>query len=995
MKSKIILLLMFLFTIAFGGPAFSATYTYDNANRLLKIDHGNGTEINYTYDANGNMVSMSVDDTLPPNGSISINNGAASTASTSATLTLSASDNSGTVSEMRFSNDNAAWSAWEPYGASKAWTLSEGNGTKTVYAEFKDQQGNVSETYSDSIESNVNGIDLVINTLTISPTTVPAGTNIAIGYTVQNLGTSVSAGTGVHFYRTTDPVNGTGSVYLGSGSVPSLSGGTSHSGTFNNTVAVGTTPGTYYIRAVVDVYEEVEETDETNNLQVTPAFNVTQDVDLNLSGISVSPTTVPVGTNIAIGYTVQNLGTSVSAGTGVHFYRTTDPVNGTGSVYLGSGSVPSLSGGTSHSGTFNNTVAVGTTPGTYYIRAVVDVYEEVEETDETNNLQVTPAFNVTQDVDLNLSGISVSPTTVPVGTNIAIGYTVQNLGTSVSAGTGVHFYRTTDPVNGTGSVYLGSGSVPSLSGGTSHSGTFNNTVAVGTTPGTYYIRAVVDVYEEVEETDETNNAIVSEAISVTAIDLHLLEAIAPASRTAGQVISVIYTIQNIGSSNSSSFAVQFHLATDPVNPNPSDVLLGQTTHTLNASGTLETSYNVTLPANTVPGTYYVRVSADSGNTNAETNENNNVAVSGAMSVLAQTIDISMAEATVAATRTVGHPLPIWYTIQNGGTGPTSAFTVKFYLTTDPVNPNPSDVLLAQTNHTMSASETLDTVYNATLPVNTIPGTYYVRVIADTENTNNETNENNNTFVTGAMTALAQTIDISMAEATVASTRTAGQSLSIYYTLQNGGTGPSSAFTVKFYLTTDPVNPQPSDVLLGQATHTMNASETLETVYNTTVPTNTAPGTYYVRVIADTENTNAETNENNNAAVSGAMTVTSGIDFILSEFSTPSSIATGVSTQVSSTIMNQGTGYTSVTSFIKFYLSSDTVHDGSDVLLSGSRQISSLAAGASNSGNTNITVPVNTAAGTYYVIGKADADNTNPESDESNNTAVSGPVMVTQ
>jgi len=624
------------------------------------------------------------------------------------------------------------------------------------------------------------------------------------------------------------------------------------------------------------------------------------------------------------------------------------------------------------------------------------VYAEFK--DQQGNVSETYSDSIESNVngiDLVINTLTISPTTVPAGTNIAIGYTVQNLGTSVSAGTGVHFYRTTDPVNGTGSVYLGSGSVPSLSGGTSHSGTFNNTVAVGTTPGTYYIRAVVDVYEEVEETDETNNAIVSEAISVTAIDLHLLEAIAPASRTAGQVISVIYTIQNIGSSNSSSFAVQFHLATDPVNPNPSDVLLGQTTHTLNASGTLETSYNVTLPANTVPGTYYVRVSADSGNTNAETNENNNVAVSGAMSVLAQTIDISMAEATVAATRTVGHPLPIWYTIQNGGTGPTSAFTVKFYLTTDPVNPNPSDVLLAQTNHTMSASETLDTVYNATLPVNTIPGTYYVRVIADTENTNNETNENNNTFVTGAMTALAQTIDISMAEATVASTRTAGQSLSIYYTLQNGGTGPSSAFTVKFYLTTDPVNPQPSDVLLGQATHTMNASETLETVYNTTVPTNTAPGTYYVRVIADTENTNAETNENNNAAVSGAMTVTSGIDFILSEFSTPSSIATGVSTQVSSTIMNQGTGYTSVTSFIKFYLSSDTVHDGSDVLLSGSRQISSLAAGASNSGNTNITVPVNTAAGTYYVIGKADADNTNPESDESNNTAVSGPVMVTQ
>jgi YD repeat-containing protein len=61
MKSKIILFSLFLITIAFGGPAFSATYTYDNANRLLSIDHGNGTVINYTYNAAGNRVSMTVE----------------------------------------------------------------------------------------------------------------------------------------------------------------------------------------------------------------------------------------------------------------------------------------------------------------------------------------------------------------------------------------------------------------------------------------------------------------------------------------------------------------------------------------------------------------------------------------------------------------------------------------------------------------------------------------------------------------------------------------------------------------------------------------------------------------------------------------------------------------------------------------------------------------------------------------------------------------------
>jgi uncharacterized protein YkwD len=39
--------------------------------------------------------------------------------------------------DMRFSNDGSSWSSWEPYVADKAWTLSSGNGTKTVYAEIR------------------------------------------------------------------------------------------------------------------------------------------------------------------------------------------------------------------------------------------------------------------------------------------------------------------------------------------------------------------------------------------------------------------------------------------------------------------------------------------------------------------------------------------------------------------------------------------------------------------------------------------------------------------------------------------------------------------------------------------------------------------------------------------------------------------------------------------------------------------------------------------
>ena len=89
-------------------------------------------------------------DTTPPTGSISINNNAAATNTTNVTLTLSASDPSG-VSEMQLSNDNISYDPAVAYVTSKPWTLTIGDGTKTVYVKFKDAVGNWSAAATDTI----------------------------------------------------------------------------------------------------------------------------------------------------------------------------------------------------------------------------------------------------------------------------------------------------------------------------------------------------------------------------------------------------------------------------------------------------------------------------------------------------------------------------------------------------------------------------------------------------------------------------------------------------------------------------------------------------------------------------------------------------------------------------------------------------------------------------------------------------------------------------
>src|SRR5207344_3214875 len=99
-----------------------------SANRLGGTGTGNGTFTGQSY---------TIDKTAPT-GTLVINGGAAATNSRNVTLTLSATDALSSVTQMRFSNTGTSFSAAETYAPTKAWTLTTGAGTKTVYVQFKD-----------------------------------------------------------------------------------------------------------------------------------------------------------------------------------------------------------------------------------------------------------------------------------------------------------------------------------------------------------------------------------------------------------------------------------------------------------------------------------------------------------------------------------------------------------------------------------------------------------------------------------------------------------------------------------------------------------------------------------------------------------------------------------------------------------------------------------------------------------------------------------------
>ena len=89
----------------------------------------------------------SIQDAAPPTGAVTIDDGATTTLLTTVTLTLSATDPGADPSgaaHMKFSNDGAAWSGWEPLATTRTWTLAAGAGEKTVHVRYRDAVGNVS-----------------------------------------------------------------------------------------------------------------------------------------------------------------------------------------------------------------------------------------------------------------------------------------------------------------------------------------------------------------------------------------------------------------------------------------------------------------------------------------------------------------------------------------------------------------------------------------------------------------------------------------------------------------------------------------------------------------------------------------------------------------------------------------------------------------------------------------------------------------------------------
>ncbi len=222
-------------------------------------------------------------------------------------------------------------------------------------------------------------IDLVIDSIVLTPSSPMIGESVNITITVSNQGTTDSGPFWVAWYTGLASPPSVGDPAPEHAYVSNLAGGAS-----TTTVDYYTyfTPGSHTMYALADQYDAVDETDETNNILGPQTVNVT-DVDLVVNSITYNPTSPKVGEPVTITVTFSNQGTTDAGSFWVDWYadETSAPV--AGDYGDRAQNFASLAAGASNTMVSTYTY---TTEGDYITYAQIDTDEIVAETDEDNNI---------------------------------------------------------------------------------------------------------------------------------------------------------------------------------------------------------------------------------------------------------------------------------------------------------------------------------------------------------------------------------------------------------------------------------------------------------------------------------------------------------------------------------------------------------------------------------------------------------------------------------
>ena len=490
---------------------------------------------------------------------------------------------------------------------------------------------------------------------------------------------------------------------------------------------------------------------------------------------------------------------------------------------------------------------------------------------------------------------------------------------------------------------------------------------------------------------------------------------APATGVAGRTISVTNRIKNVGGVTAAgSFEVGIYLSPGDGTPG-AGMRIGSRTVTSLAGGGAESAAltAVTVPAGTVPGSYFVSAVVDDGGINRagivdESNEDDN-GLTAATKVDIIRPDLAMLSVSGPSRGAVGQPISVTTSVKNIGPRAAGAFTIGIYLSSTNT-PGSVTRIATRSVASLAPGATTTAATSANIPQGTAAGTYVLSAVADdgqvvleTGDADDGTNDANNAAVAAAPLQVVSLLpDLEIASVAGPATMGLGRPMTVPFTVRNSGLTVAGPFRVRFYLA--PASPPPNPgagVDVGfRAFTSLAAGASLATTAVVTVPGNLSQTSYFVSAVADADGQVTEIVEGTtaNGRVAAAPTTLVRPDLIVSRLdgagtATARAARGGTLTLRNVTVKNAAAapGYAPA-STLKFYLSDDAALGGGDVELTPAVPVPALAPGASFAAIPTLTIPASVVTGARVLIARANALSNVPESDATNDTA-SAPVEI--
>jgi subtilase family serine protease len=602
--------------------------------------------------------------------------------------------------------------------------------------------------------------DLTLANAVVPSSAVTDGESVNLAVSVYNRGskTAPSSTNTVQFYLSDDGALDGGDTLLGSANLEFLRSGQSREASLTFTYDVGTMgSGERTVLMVVDNDQAISESDESNNLLSATMSATTPALDNDLTVQTVAaPSNIVAGTQVTVDATVANLDADAAPTSTLALYlssdQTFDPQT---DQLITSSNINELAAGASRQESFTFTYNQAWATGSQFFYVVADSDNQIEETDETNNV----AFDGTTVSELALADLEIrnqqlSASWVVPGNTLTLTSQVYNIGNAAAGTNKLRFYLSNDTVLDGSDQPLGGKTITSINAETISSvQSFEFTYSTLYGLGTKYVLFVADNDNAVVESNETNNmayAILDVRESAPQGKDLLIESrsVTPTSLTFGDSLTVNATVINEGAYTADATTIGFYVSDDALWDAQDTLVYSQSLESLT---TYEVSTTKTHTFNYLEsygsGQKYILAVADHNNTVAEFDEGNNFA-SVPITVFTglEKPDLTVTNLTGTTSITTSDVLTVSYDLQNIGDdiadGP---FDIYYYISEDATFDVGTDTFLTYQEGLYNVYPGVTATIGLANPYSPSwgTGTQFLLVVVDPTHTVTESNEDNN------------------------------------------------------------------------------------------------------------------------------------------------------------------------------------------------------------------------------------------------------------